>query len=186
MPYYNLTSIRAISSQKIFSEKENAERKGKAKMSLFLSHSHHDQDLVNDIIRFFWALNVDVYVDWLDKSMPAITSAETAQIIKNKIESCDKFVVLLTENSKNSKWVPWELGYADGKKRIDNISIFPVKRYYYEDFKGVEYMDLYPQIKEGYNNGTLLGPAIFKGNQTAKWLAYGNQNLWLAEKNLVI
>jgi hypothetical protein len=149
MGYYTLAEVRSYSNNVRFPINENASRLGKQKTTIFLSHSHSDSDIIKEIIGFFLAIDIYIYVDWLDPTMPAITSVETAKKIKSKIRECDKFVILLTENSKNSKWVPWELGWADGVKKFGDIAIFPVLRSASGNFSGVEYMELYPNIREG-------------------------------------
>ncbi len=120
----------------------NALANAKPANSLFLSHSHKDRDLVLSIKKFLESRGIAVYVDWLDEGMPEETSAETAKAIKGKIESNNKFAVIVTENSKSSKWVPWELGFADKAKTLDNVLIIPISEASRE-FTGVEYMRIY-------------------------------------------
>ena len=123
------------------------EKRGKF---IFLSHSHKDKDIIKPVIAFLRMSGINVYVDWLDETMPKFTSRETAEKIQRKIKECDEFIVLLTENSKESKWVPWELGYSDGVKSLNKISILPIKRDLAtkdSDFTGVEYMHLYKVYK---------------------------------------
>lgn len=130
---------------------------------VFLSHSHEDKDLILPAVRFLQSQGVRVFVDWLDQSMPINISGDTAKILKNKIKEYSKFVVLVTENSKNSKWVPWELGIADGHKPIANIAVLPIDRYTCR-FTGNEYLDIYPKI-EFYENQWLVWlsePRVFK------------------------
>lgn len=123
---------------------QNSSRKSlSSKNTVFLSHSHYDADIVIAGLNFLLTLGVEVYVDWLDEEMPAVTSGATATKIKGKIKECDRFVVLLSERSVDSKWVPWELGYADGVKEINKIAIMPIRRnqYTYDSaFNGVEYI----------------------------------------------
>lgn len=112
---------------------------------VFLSHSHHDIDIVLSARYFLANQGADVYIDWMDSGMPDICNHITAQLIKEKISKCNKFVILSTKNSLDSVWVPWELGCADGKKGIENIAILPVAenngRYI-----GNEYLSIYPYI----------------------------------------
>lgn len=56
------------------------------------------------------------YIDEVDPAMPSHTSEETAELLKKRIVECKRFVLLTSPNSKDSRWVPWELGVADGKK----------------------------------------------------------------------
>lgn len=128
----------------------NAFANAKPSNSIFLSHSHKDRELVLSTKHFLEAQGIDVYVDWLDDGMPEETSAETAMLIKDKIGINKKFAVIVTENSKASKWVPWELGFADKSKTLDHVLIVPVSETERE-FTGVEYMRIYYSL-EFYNN----------------------------------
>lgn len=153
MAYLSYSQLKSEDS--VF--QRNANRKSFSnKRTVFLSHSHKDKDIIERVIGFLLLQGTNVYVDWLDSDMPQITGGETATKLKTKINECEKFVVLFTENSKESKWVPWELGYADSVKPIENIAIFPLKRYSNTSdsyFNGVEYFELYPIIKEGFLDG---------------------------------
>ena len=122
--------------------------------SLFLSHSHQDKDLVVPAVAFLKSLGVDVYVDWLDGEMPPKVSGETAKKLKSKIKEHDKFIVLVTENSKDSHWVPWELGVADGEKGIAKIATFPIRNDT-RDFVGNEYFSIYPRV-EAYKDDWIV------------------------------
>ncbi|MBK9929580.1 MAG: toll/interleukin-1 receptor domain-containing protein [Saprospiraceae bacterium] len=105
-----------------------------------------------------------IYVDWGDPEMPQFTSASTAALIKKRIKDCNKFVVLFSTNAKDSKWVPWELGFADGIKPLSDIAILPIIRGN-DNFNGVEYMDLYPKIAFdgiGSNRRTVIEKDFFK------------------------
>lgn len=146
MRYITETELRNYSRKYYDPINESNKRKYRATKTIFLSHSHKDADLIKPAIAYFLSQGIEIYVDWLDPEMPSVTSAKTASKIKDKIKENQKFVVLLTVNSKESKWVPWELGYADGVKGESKIAILPILRNSYDSFKGVEYMDLYAKI----------------------------------------
>lgn len=78
--------------------------------------------------------------------MPNETSPETAVRLKGKIDLCDRFLLLATENAIKSKWVPWELGYADKAKGIERIAIIPIADPYGR-WSGSEYLALYPRVR---------------------------------------
>lgn len=123
------------------------------KYSIFLSHSHHDAELVKKIVLILKHIGVKVYVDWMDDSMPVTTCGITAAKIKQKIKQNHKFIFLATNISVDSKWCNWEIGYGDAEKyQNDGIAVFPVKENYSE-WKGNEYLQLYPSIKR--SNDTL-------------------------------
>lgn len=119
------------------------------KKTIFLSHSHKDKDIVEQAALFLLSQGIYVYVDWKDASMPPVTSGETANQIKKRIRVCEDFVVLASNNALDSKWVPWELGFADAAKSMANVFIFPVAD---NDgkWKGSEYFDLYQKIELGH------------------------------------
>ncbi len=37
-----------------------------------------------------------------------------------------KMVVLVSANTKESRWIPWELGLGDEAIKISNVALFPV------------------------------------------------------------
>jgi hypothetical protein len=116
-----------------------------AETTIFLSHSHKDRDLIEPAIAFLRSHGVSIYVDWQDGEMPPVISGETAKRIKEKIRMHQKFIVLVTEHSKDSRWVPWELGFADPVKGMEHIAILPVTEG--TDFVKNEYMKIYPKIE---------------------------------------
>jgi hypothetical protein len=134
-----------------------------ADVGIFLSHSHKDKDLIHPAIAFLRSHGVKVYVDWLDAGMPDVVSGDTANKIKEKIKEHKKFLVLVTENSKDSRWVPWELGFADPTKGMAHIASFPVAEK--EDFAQNEYMKIYPKIC--VFGGTWY---VWQDDPTAAWL----------------
>src|SRR4051812_25708928 len=82
-------------------------------LDVFLSHSSLDKEALPKAIAFLKAFGANVYIDKVDKELPQNTSSETGKKLKQRIAECPKFIVLVTANSKNSRWIPWELGIAD-------------------------------------------------------------------------
>lgn len=103
-----------------------------------------------------------VYVDWLDPVMPAVPDRETAEAIQERIRRADFFLFLATQNSRASRWCPWEIGYADGTKSIDRLLIVPTTD---DDgtTHGNEYLQLYRHIDAVAGGGLGAFPASGKG-----------------------
>lgn len=118
---------------------------------IFLSHKHDEFSIMQDVVAFLKNEGVDVYVDWMDSSMPAYTNAETAHKLKEKIKASDKFILIATQNAINSKWCNWELGLGDAEKYINNIALFPINKSN-QSFYGAEYLKIYPWIE--YQDGS--------------------------------
>ncbi|MDR0506341.1 MAG: toll/interleukin-1 receptor domain-containing protein [Dysgonamonadaceae bacterium] len=136
----------------ILNESRSFSNKYSAKTSIFLSHSHYDSEYVKDAVVLLRKMGVEVYIDWMDDSMPKATSGQTATLLKQKIKENDKFVFLATNNSIESKWCNWEIGFGDACKYIDKIALLPLKDEYSE-WKGNEYLQIYPYIMESdYTN----------------------------------
>lgn len=116
----------------------------------FLSHSSKDAELVVGAIRVLEGHGAAVYVDKKDPSLPPYTSTETASTLRTRINQSNKFVLLASENSKQSKWVPWELGLADGFKGKSRIALFPtVESHSATAWTSWEYLGLYDRIVWG-------------------------------------
>ena len=118
---------------------------------LFISHSFCDNELVSGLYELFQRAGYKVYIDWVnDKELDRYNvSTETASTIKKRIEASKGMAYISTSNSSYSRWCPWELGVADGMK--DKVCIIPVMT---GDFKGQEYLGLYPYLDYERNEKT--------------------------------
>ncbi len=124
----------------------------------FLCHSHHDRELALGLQVYLREQGLDLYIDWQDSTMPLQPNAETAAKLRQRILDCDWFLFLVTSNSTASRWCPWELGYADGKKAYERIAIVPTRDG--QTTYGNEYLGLYRRIEVD----TYGGLGIFNPN----------------------
>lgn len=126
---------------------ENRFSKRRSTTSVFLSHAHLDKDLVQQAQIIFKNLGIEVYVDWMDESMPQVCSGITANNIKVKIQTNEKFVLLASDRAIASKWCNWEVGIGDTYKLSkDNLLIVPIAESR-DSWTGNEYLQLYPQLE---------------------------------------
>lgn len=119
---------------------------------LFISHSFMDKELVEVLYEKFEEAGYEVYIDWKESSLQdrENVSSETAKILRERINNCLGLSYIATGNIVNSKWCPWELGYADGKK--NRAAILPILNNGSNEYKGLEYLGIYPYID--YNTST--------------------------------
>lgn len=118
--------------------------------SVFLAHSSADKEDLPKVISFLERQGARVYIDKSDKELPQKTSTQTGVKLKERIAQCSKFIVLVTSNSKNSRWIPWELGIADEKKKLSNVALLPdVGNQINPEWPEQEYLGLYPRIVHG-------------------------------------
>lgn len=153
MRYFNESDIKKY-QKKIILENYDIKKVSLSsiKNNVFLSHSSQDIDKLESVISFLEGYGVKVYIDKTDNNLPRVTSIETAQILKDNINKSDKFIVLVSENSKNSKWIPWELGIADIAKSNPNIALLPAAENF-PDWTKQEYMGLYSKVSRGNLEG---------------------------------
>jgi hypothetical protein len=122
--------------------------------NVFLSHSSKDIKHLPYVISFLEKYGSTVYIDKLDKYLPSSTNHQTAVELKKRITDIDKFILFATENSKDSKWMPWELGIADGIKKFYDIAILPsVENRFEETWAEQEYLSIYKKIVWGSIKG---------------------------------
>jgi uncharacterized cysteine cluster protein YcgN (CxxCxxCC family) len=125
-----------------------ASQEAKREFDIFLSHSVLDAEIVLGTRLTLEDYGYSVYVDWLDD--PQLdrkkVNSTTANQLRVRMNESRCLFYLTTQNSSQSRWMPWECGYMDAKK--DKVAIFPVLTYSSESFFGVEYLGLYPYVSE--------------------------------------
>lgn len=118
---------------------------------LFLSHSYKDKDKLIGLKDILNRLGLNVYMDWVndkDELPRTLTSADTAAVITERIKSSKAILYVHTTTSLDSKWTPWELGYAYALDK-------PILVYRPEPItEEPEYLQLYPSVV--IENGVLL------------------------------
>lgn len=116
----------------------------------FLSYCSLDEDYLVGVIKFFEKFRTNVYVDKYDKRLPDPPNSQTADLLKKEIRSCRRFILLVSPNSKDSIWVPWELGLADGFKGVAPVALLPIGPTSIEaEWVNRQYLGLYPRITFG-------------------------------------
>lgn len=130
----------------------------KRQKTAFLCHSHKDREFVQGLQVLLLENGWNVYVDWQDSELPEEPDKITADKIRTQIHALDWFLFLATPNSTDSRWCPWEIGYADNCKPYDSILIIPTTdqsgKWY-----GNEYLQLYRQITRDNIGGLSAFPA---------------------------
>lgn len=136
----------------------------------FLCHSHKDEALAKGLQVALKDEGIQLYIDWQDHTMPETPNAVTAQKIKDKIRTCNVFLYLATQNAKDSRWCPWEIGNADSSCK--KILIIPTIDDGGYTTYGSEYLQLYPHIDIAFSpDKTKKGLAVFQTNGQANWLS---------------
>lgn len=127
---------------------------------IFLSYNIKDKDVIEGIYMYLTKLGKSVYLDFIvdPQLVRENASASTAKIIRNRLRHSQQLIYAMSCSSAESKWMPWELGVADGEGCVCNI--LPVSSTYYKDFVRKEYLQLYPileQFSDFYTTTTYMG-----------------------------
>lgn len=115
---------------------------------VFLSHRYLDAKEVLALKKIIESFGLTVYVYWIDS--PEISQAtvtkETAASLREVMKRSSSLLYAWSENSSESKWMPWELGYSDGVH--GKVAIIPVtdQQTSSESFDGQEYLGIYPYL----------------------------------------
>lgn len=163
MRYFNENDVRNFNKSILLEKYAFSQKSFTDSFDVFLSHSSKDKDVLPSAINFLSEYGINVYIDKQDEKLPERTSTETALVLKERIKEARKFIVLVSRNSKDSRWIPWELGIADEKKKIKNIAILPIVQSNGTlEWPEQECLEIYPSVVN----------AKFAGQQKNVWMVY--------------
>jgi hypothetical protein len=133
-------------NESVKSQKDNLNKR----YDIFLSHSSQDARIIWGIKNELEARGNSVYVDWIDDAQldRSRVTKETANLLRQRMKRCSSLIYVFTSNAKQSKWMPWELGYFDGFR--GKVAVLPVLDSMTDTYIGVEFVGLYPVVK--YNS----------------------------------
>jgi len=118
------------------------------RFDIFLSHASEDARVIAGVKALLEQEGLSVYVDWFQDPQLDRTrvNAATAGLLRVRMNHSGYLLYASSRSSSNSKWMPWELGYFDGR-RPGHVGILPIVESLGESFPGVEYLGLYPLIE---------------------------------------
>lgn len=85
------------------------------RFDVFISHSTKDYKTIIKLKTMLNRQGLSVYIDWIEDRESLrreMTSKETAQAISQRIIHSRSMLVVFSESSLSSTWVPWEIGFA--------------------------------------------------------------------------
>ncbi len=153
------------------------------KYDLFVSHSYLDKSLILSLVELFNEAGHSVYVDWINDSTLDRNKVDqkTAELLRTRMDECKGLAYIVTSNIVNSKWCPWELGYADGSKN-GRCAVLPILKTESNIYKGQEYLGLYPYID--YEKTNDQSKYVFWVNDPVDKNRYTSLRAWLAGGDL--
>lgn len=148
LTFDKLSSTYTLSRAQVLNESIKATSVYDTKV--FLSYRRKDRKYVESIVKLLKQIGVSVYIDYLDETLEDKTSEAVAAILRNRINSCKKFILLATPDSGNSKWMPWELGLGDRIVNYPNVAILPLTESS-TTWSDQEYGKIYGHIEASYS-----------------------------------
>ncbi len=86
-------------------------------IKVFLSHQQADTSIAAMIAQRLRSYHqIDVYLDVIDSNMWR-GGLDLADYIREQLEQCTQLLAVISERTKASQWVPWEIGVATEKER---------------------------------------------------------------------
>lgn len=108
---------------------EYASINNKTKPCIFLSHIRMDQEIVKKIGEYILKTGVNIYLDVddldLQKAVKENNDVTITKFIEKGINNSSHVMCILTENTKDSWWVPFEIGF--GKNAAKKLLTMPIK-----------------------------------------------------------
>jgi hypothetical protein len=114
---------------------------------VFLSHSSAEpEEIILGVKALLEDRGLSVYVDkYNDPHLsPEEVTPETAEILRGRMRNSRTLLYVYSNHSKQSRWMPWELGFFDGLK--GDVGVVPVTTNQEDKFKGEEYLNIYPYV----------------------------------------
>ena len=109
-------------------------------MKIFISHKLQDSATENLIANELKEIKVDCYLDVLDNSITE-NGKELTNHIRANLNKCTDIIVVMSNITKFSQWVPFEVGMAAQKD-------MPTATFLKEDVSLPDYLQYWPRLKK--------------------------------------
>lgn len=80
---------------------------------VFISHKKEDRDVAKKVADYIMDAGIDVYFDEYDTTINRNDPKSVVAAIKRGMQLSTHLVVIFTNKTLSSTWVPWEIGYGD-------------------------------------------------------------------------
>ncbi len=107
-------------------------------IKVFISHQMNDSKIAEEIAHRLKIIHdIDSYLDVIDPSIRH--GDDLAEHIRYEMGKCNQLLAVVSYNTRNSWWVPWEIGVASEKEFplatfLNNVDITP------------EYLEKWPHL----------------------------------------
>ncbi|BBZ49100.1 toll/interleukin-1 receptor domain-containing protein [Mycobacterium heidelbergense] len=166
MTYYSEEFFRrragSLTASAAASQLRTASKSATGSFDVFLSHSIRDARVILGVRDWLVAQNLRVYVDWIDDpelDRNAVSEA-TADRLRKRMQCSRRLIYATSRAARQSRWMPWELGYFDGLHDGERVAVMPLESPDSSAFVGEEYLGLYKLIEQVEADGRLRPYAV--------------------------
>ena len=108
-------------------------------MKIFISHKQQDADTANQMASELRMMGVEYYLDLVD-SVASSNGKELTSHIKRNLNNCTDIIVIMSNVTRLSQWVPFEVGMAAQRD-------MPTATFLQEDVSLPEFLEYWPRLK---------------------------------------
>lgn len=98
---------------------------------IFISHQKEDKEATQKISEYFKSLDIDVYFDEFDEELQIATIGDNPSAVvaavKRGINNSAQMICIISKNTLQSKWIPFEIGYAHDKTHLSILTLKGIK-----------------------------------------------------------
>lgn len=109
-------------------------------MKVFISHKQEDSAIALEVLSTLKANGVNAYLDLLEGDL-SLNGKLLTEHIKNKLNDCTDLLVVISEKTKYSQWVPFEVGMASQRD-------FPIVNFLKRGTDLPEFLEYWPRLKD--------------------------------------
>lgn len=154
-----------------------------AEKDLFLSYSHKDAAHVRPALGLLEQHGANVYVDLQDGGIKGLAGSDIAARLRQTVRRCRRLVVIVSDQTGSSRWIPWEMGLADGIAGSDHVALLPLRPGPSAStlWLNQKYFDLYARIErvtlEGERCWGVRDPSDGKYWRLERWIEITKRRL---------
>ena len=108
-------------------------------MKIFISHKKEDEYTAFGIQQVLENMGIEAYLDILDDTI-SDNGEKLTKHIRKKLRECSDVIVVLSDNTKRSWWVPFEIGMS---AQVD----MPTASFLKSDVVLPSYLSYWPRLK---------------------------------------
>ena len=127
-------------------------------MKIFISHQKVDSILATNISDYLKENHqLDSYLDLIDPNVSQMGD-QLGEYLRNEMGKCTQLMAVVSENTKGSWWVPWEIGVATEKDH-------PIATFAGDNAELPTYLKKWPYLKTYYDLDAYAKASIAAKNQ---------------------